>query len=552
MRHRITALLPGIMFSALLTAPLMAVLYLADHVAGLPFAPYDLFDWIARTLPGDVIGKSIETMVTLIRHFNLGETSSTAKSIETISALAMFFGGGVVAGVVLSTILERVQGPRRATVRPILAGLAGVVLSVPLILISREMDTATATPMASAIWLLATVVVWSSAIYWTRARYDQITTASEPQSAEPAVTAKMINRRQFLIQVGGAAATLTVVGAGIGRVLAYLDERDYREQIRKNREAAAQVDEMGLPNQNDPVVPAPGTRPEYTPLDDHYRIDINLRPVEVDGASWRLNITGLVSNPLTLTIDEIQQKYASRDQYVTLACISNPIAGDLTSTTRWTGVSVRDVLADAGVDPNATHLKITSADGFFETVALDVVNSDPTVMFTYNWDGIPLLHSHGFPLRIYVPDHYGMKQPKWITDIEVVDHDEDGYWVVRGWDKEARMRATSVIDVVADDARFDADGRTLIPIGGIAHAGARGISKVEVKIDDGDWVEAQQRAPLSETTWVIWRYDWPFEAGRHTVYVRCYEGDGTPQIESSQSTHPSGATGIHHVTRTVA
>ncbi len=552
MRHRITALLPSVFFSALLTAPLMAVLYLADHVAGLPFAPYDAFDWLARTLPGDVIGKTIETMVTVIRDFNLGETSSTAKKIETINALVLFFVGGVVAGVVLWAILERVQGKGRATLRAVLAVLAGVVLSVPLILISREMDTATTSPTVSAIWLLVMIVAWSGAIYWTRERYDQITAAKEPEPAELAVSAHMINRRQFLIQVGGAAATLTIVGAGIGRVLAYLDERDYQEQIKKNREAAAQVEAMGLPNQNDPVVPAPGTRPEYTPLEDHYRIDINLRPVELDGESWRLNITGLVDNPLALTIGDIQNNYESHDQYVTLACISNPIAGDLTSTTRWTGVSVRDVLADAGVQPTATHLKITSADGFFETVALDVINSDPRVMFTYNWDGIPLLHSHGFPLRIYVPDHYGMKQPKWITDIEVIDHDEDGYWVVRGWDKEARMRATSVIDVVADDARFDANGQTLIPIGGIAHAGARGISKVEVKIDDGDWIEAQRRAPLSETTWVIWRYDWPFKEGRHTFYVRCYEGDGTPQIESSQSTHPSGATGIHHVTRTVA
>jgi len=361
----------------------------------------------------------------------------------------------------------------------------------------------------------------------------------------------MISRRQFLIQVGGAAATLTIAGAGIGRVLSYLDERDYRDQVRRNREAAAQVEAMGLPNADDPIVPAPGTRPEYTPLEDHYRIDINLRPVEIDGDSWRLNIDGLVDHPLELRLDDLKQ-YEEHDQYVTLACISNPLGGDLTSTTRWTGVSVRDVLAAAGIQPGATHLKITAADGFFETVELDLVNSDPRVMFAYNWDGTPLLHSHGFPLRIYIPDRYGMKQPKWITHIEVMDHDEDGYWVVRGWDKVARMRATSVVDVVADDARFDADGHTLIPIGGIAHAGARGISKVEVKIDDGDWVEAQLRAPLSETSWVIWRYDWPFEEGRHTFYVRCYEADGTPQIEREASTHPSGATGIDRMTRSVA
>lgn len=180
-----------------------------------------------------------------------------------------------------------------------------------------------------------------------------------------------------------------------------------------------------------------------------------------------------------------------------------------------------------------------------------MVDGDERVMLAYDWDHIPLLREHGFPLRVYIPDHYGMKQPKWITEIEVMDHDEDGYWVERGWDKEARMRATSVIDVVAGDMAYEAGGQTVVPVGGIAHAGARGISKVEVSVDDGDWVEAQLRQPLSETTWVIWRYDWPFAAGEHTFAVRCYEGDGTPQIAERRSTMPSGATGIHTVTREV-
>ncbi len=144
-----------------------------------------------------------------------------------------------------------------------------------------------------------------------------------------------------------------------------------------------------------------------------------------------------------------------------------------------------------------------------------------------------------------------MKQPKWITAIEAIAEDEDGYWVVRGWDKEARVRATAVIDVVADDLRHTRDGMTLVPIGGIAYAGARGISAVEVRVDDGPWQPAQLRQPLSDTTWVLWRYEWPFVAGRHTFSVRCQEGDGTPQIEARAGTFPSGATGYHDLTRTL-
>jgi hypothetical protein len=259
----------------------------------------------------------------------------------------------------------------------------------------------------------------------------------------------------------------------------------------------------------------------------------------------------LVDNPLTLTIDDLKTGYDPLHQYITLACISNPIGGDLTSTTRWTGARLKEVLADAKPQAAATHIKITSQDGFYETVALDLIESDERIMLTYNWDGIPLLYEHGFPLRVYVPDRYGMKQPKWITDIELMDHDEDGYWVVRSWDKVAQMRATSVVDVVAGDMTYEQDGQVMVPVGGIAHAGARGISKVEVRVDDGDWTEAKLRSPLSQTTWVIWRYDWPFEAGKHTFAVRCYEGDGTTQITDTHAPHPSGATGIDKLTRSL-
>jgi hypothetical protein len=139
-----------------------------------------------------------------------------------------------------------------------------------------------------------------------------------------------------------------------------------------------------------------------------------------------------------------------------------------------------------------------------------------------------------------------MKQPKWITSIDALDHWEEGYWVERGWDREARMKATSVIDTVAVQVTMTGvGGQRLVPVGGIAHAGARGISKVEIRVDEGEWYEAHLRAPLSETTWVVWRYDWPFQEGSHTLTVRCYDGDGTAQVAQPAAPHPSGATGLH-------
>jgi hypothetical protein len=236
---------------------------------------------------------------------------------------------------------------------------------------------------------------------------------------------------------------------------------------------------------------------------------------------------------------------------VTLACISNELGGDLIGTTRWTGVSMQKLMADAQVKPNGKFLLITGQDGFFETLDLAMVAADERIMLCYAWDDQPLRVKHGFPARIYIPNLYGMKQPKWIVDMQVIDADTPGYWVVRGWDKVARMQTTSVIDTVAVDEIFEESGQKFLPIGGIAHAGVRGISKVEVSVDDGEWVACDLRQPISETTWVIWRYDWAYSAGQHQFAVRAADGNGDLQVASYASTHPSGATGIYWVEKDV-
>jgi hypothetical protein len=252
----------------------------------------------------------------------------------------------------------------------------------------------------------------------------------------------------------------------------------------------------------------------------------------------------MVDNPLMLTLDDIKNNYQPRDQYITLSCISGRIGTSLISTTLWTGVSVQDILADAQIQPTARYLHIASGDGFYETVDLDLIASDERIMFCYAWDGHDLPTVHGYPLRIWIPDLYGMKQPRWITSLEVTDKYQEGYWVERGWDEVAQVKATSVIDTVATNALIQDGDLTRVPVGGIAFSGARGISTVEVRVDGGSWQEATLRSPLSETTWVIWRYEWPFEAGEHTFEVRCTDGDGSLQITEASPAHPSGATGI--------
>ncbi len=533
MKTQGAGVLIGSIVGALLTAAMIAVFYAGWRLADLPFVPFDVFDWMTRVLPGAVIEFVISAMVAAIRGLHLGPTSVVAKLMEQAIGIVNLFITGIVAGGVLFGVLRALHG-RYAYASGF---FLGVIAAIPAVLISSFLNkTAVALTIVGALWILFVFTLWGTAIGWAYLRLAAVSAPAGPGSdLEP--FAQRVNRRQFLIRLAGYTATITVSGAMVG----LLSERHSRMKMEGMMPWSAS---HGLPNVGAAVKPAPGTRSEYTPLERHYRIDINTTPPKVDGMMWRLKISGMVEKPLSFTLDDIR-RYEPMHQFVTLSCISNPVGGDLIGTTRWTGVGLKSFLRDLGLKPGATHLKISSADGFFEALPLDAVMADERIMLTYAWDGVTLHEDHGFPLRIYIPDVHGMKQPKWIESIEAMDHLEPGYWVIRGWDKVAKMKATSVIDAVAIDMTIiSADKQKMVPVGGIAHAGSRGISKVEVRVDEGPWQEAAIRTPLSRTTWVIWRYDWPFQPGKHTFTVRCYDGSNTPQIVEAMPPAPSGASGL--------
>lgn len=530
--------LTGALVGAMLTAALIAILFLASQLAGVPFIPFEVFDWTARVLPGAAITFGIDAMVTVIRALDIGPTSEVAKLAEQ----AMAIGGLAITGALAGLVLFGVMRNRNAA-HAVPVGLAlGALIGLPAawIVLAGTEPVSTGRTIA-ALWAVAAFLGFGVALGWV---YRRLAIGARPAVAEPVDAGiERVGRRRFIIRLGGATAGITVAGASLGRLLG-----GARAGIAPAEDRWSAMNP--LPNAGARVQAAEGTRPELTPLEDHYRIDINTTPPVVDGERWRLRITGLVERPVELTLMNLQERFEPTHQFITLACISNRIAGDLISTTRWTGVSLGRLLEDVGLRPEATHLHIRSVDGFDEIVALDLVRADPRVMLTYAWDDVPLAEAHGFPLRIYIPDRYGMKQPKWIESIEAIDQWEAGYWVRRGWDREALMRATSVIDTIDVDMMIiEADSRNMtVPIGGIAHAGARGISRVELRVDDGPWEPALLREPLSETTWVIWRYDWPFQPGEHTFTVRCVDGNGTSQIETPSPVRPSGTTGLHNLT----
>jgi DMSO/TMAO reductase YedYZ molybdopterin-dependent catalytic subunit len=294
------------------------------------------------------------------------------------------------------------------------------------------------------------------------------------------------------------------------------------------------------------ILPVPGTRQEVTPRGEFYSVDIAASPPTIDGNIWRFNVSGLFDNPSNLTLSELMD-FPAYTQPITLSCISNSVGGSAISAAYWTGLRAWDLMEELGFSSDADFIYLESADGFYETVPKEVLQ-DPQTLFVYGMNDRSLPRKHGYPLRIYIPNRFGMKQPKWIQRMEAVAEDQGGYWTERGWSKKAIALTTSVIDVVAVDEMHDG----LVPVGGVAWAGARGIQRVEIQVDGGAWIEAALRTPpLGPLMWVQWRYEWPAPQGDHTLTVRATDGTGMLQTAEETGVSPDGATGYHSVETTI-
>ena len=287
----------------------------------------------------------------------------------------------------------------------------------------------------------------------------------------------------------------------------------------------------------------PGLTPIVVPNDRFYRIDTALLVPSLDTATWRLRIHGLVLRETTLTWDQLIS-LPMFEQYCTIACVSNEVGGHLVGNTKWTGVRLREVLDLAGPTAAATQLVGRSVDGWTAGMPMAWV-TDPArePMIALAMDGAPLPRNHGYPARLIVPGLYGyVSATKWLTELELVTWESfDGYWVPLGWSKEGPILTQSRIDTPTGTVPA---GR--VPIAGVAWAPDRGISKVEVGIDD-DWQAAQLSTPISEATWVQWVYPWDATPGQHRVQVRATDGSGAIQEKIPSRPAPDGARGWHTV-----
>ncbi|MFB7864121.1 molybdopterin-dependent oxidoreductase [Streptomyces sp. NPDC056069] len=460
-----------------------------------------------------------------------GENDKTVLQLGILSVLAL---------VALALGILALSHRRAGAAGVLLFGVIGAVAAL-----GRPDSTGIGDVLPSAAGALAGAL----ALYLLAAKAVR---APAPAGAGGENAAGGWSRRGFLTAAGVTAVAATSAGA-LGRFFTG----------RQGQGAVASRESLVLPEPASPAsaVPVgvqlkvPGITAFTTPNSDFYRVDTALTVPKVDAGTWRLRIHGKgVTRPLTYTLDQLLARpLIERD--ITLTCVSNEVGGPYIGSARWLGVPLADLLKDAGVIPpsrggKADQLVARSVDGMTLGSPVEDVMDGRDAMLAVGMNGEPLPFYHGFPVRMLVPGLYGyVSACKWITDIELTTFDAyDPYWVKRKWARRAPIKTQSRIDTPKPFARPPAGP---VVIAGVAWAQHRGITRVQIRVDDGPWRDADLAAQAGIDTWRQWSYRWNSTPGGHTITVRATDGTGQVQTEQRTRTIPDGASGRHSVFVTV-
>ena len=525
---------PGLRPSAAFAAGVSAML-LATGVLGLatlvqpsvPFPPLGLAQRLLRLIPGRVDVFFID----LLGHWAL-------RLFAAGFAVGSILAGGA-AGVLVARVSGPAQGGGSGARRTAAIWLAAAALGV---LAFGGWSAAPGGPslFTYALLLGAAGAVFALALSGSLGRLER-------DVVPPPASGLGRTRREFLRAVVGAGG-LVVVGLAVRRVSGGAIGGDHGGKPLARPAGAAPLKAATPPAASGgdrAFLSIPGLTPEVTPNKLHYVVDESIIDPNIDSGSWRLRVDGLVGQPLTLTYQELLALPAI-EQYVTMQCISNLIGGDLVSTAKWTGVPLKALLARAGgVKPGAVRVVFHAVGGYSDSLPVAKALDGETVV-AYGMNGQSLPRAHGYPARIIAPGIYGMKSVKWLQRIEVVDYDYQGYWQRgAGWDNIAVIKTASRIDVPHD---LDSV-RGEVMVAGLAWAGDRGISRVEVSFDGGaTWTPAILRRELAKAAWRQWRLPWrPASAGKAVLKVRAVDGRGEAQTAAVAPPYPSGATGYQQI-----
>ncbi|WP_460683376.1 molybdopterin-dependent oxidoreductase, partial [Modestobacter lapidis] len=352
-----------------------------------------------------------------------------------------------------------------------------------------------------------------------------------------------VDRRRFLVTSGVAVGVAAVAGGG-GRLLqrrfAVAGERSDLALPLPSSPAAA------LPPGADLAERVPGLPPLFTANRDFYRVDTALVVPQLSPSEYSLTLTGMFDSPRSFGLAELFDRDDLVERDITLTCVSNEVGGTLASTARWIGVPLGAFLREAGVQPGSDQLVCRSSDGMTigtpTRAALDVEDA----MLAIGMNGEPLPVANGFPVRMLVPGLYGyVSACKWLTGIEATTYGAfDAYWTERNWAIDGPIEVFSRIDTPASLRRFPA-GRQAVA--GVAWAQTRGIARVEVKVDDAEFVDAELAPEVDADLWRQWVLPVDLAVGQHQLTVRATDRAGTVQTAVRTPPFPDGATGWHSI-----
>ncbi|MCE6998511.1 molybdopterin-dependent oxidoreductase [Saccharothrix sp. S26] len=452
----------------------------------------------------------------------------------------------IAAAAVLSGLLSR-RGPLPGTVLAATLGVLGVaaVLTRP-----------TLGPIA-VLAPLTSLVVGVLVFRWLHrlARHVPVGKPGEDESkpvgttvdgAGPTRTRALdwsvpgLGRRRFLITstaVAAAAGATAVTGQLVG---GRVDVEASRRSIRLTPDVTAPPIPSGADFTGD------GTPKFITSNADFYRVDTALSVPRLRAQDWRLRVHGLVDRELVLTYDDLLNRPLV-EKTISLCCVSNEVGGPYISTTNFIGVSLSDILAEAGVRPGADQLATRSVDGWTcGTPVEDIMRPGSDALLAIGMNGEPLPAEHGFPVRMVVPGLYGfVSATKWLVDAELTTFaDFDAYWVKRDWARRAPIKTMSRIDRPKPFEQVPA-GRFVVA--GVAWAQHRGVDKVEVRVDGGPWLTTTLSTEVNVDTWRMWRAELDLPAGSHTVEVRATDRTGYTQTSDRAEPIPDGAAGWHTI-----
>ena len=458
---------------------------------------------------------------------------ATIDALGTADKPALLLGLAVILVMVgaLSGLVERPRRPIGSAVI-VLLGVVGAL-------------AAATRPAGGPAWAVPTLIGAAAGVVALRLLSGALNGGSAAAAGAATTDAPSgPDRRRFLVLAGSSVAVIVAAaatGAALGRRAAgaLADRTGLTLPRVLSRNAAAPVPADVVPD-------APGVTSFLTRNEDFYRIDTALRVPAITSADWRLRIHGMVERPIELSWQDLVEREA-RERIVTLTCVSNEVGGDLVGTASWTGFPIADLLAEAGPLPEADMLLSTSVDGWTAGTPLEALRDGRDALLAVGMNGEPLPLEHGYPVRQVVPGLYGyVSATKWVVDWEVTRFDRaTAYWTDRGWSERGPIRTASRIDRPAPLAEL-APGP--IVVAGTAWAQRRGIDRVEVRVDDGEWQDARLSAEYSVDTWRMWSWTWDAEPGLHTLHVRATDSTGEVQTETRRSPVPDGATGWHNRT----